>query len=207
MYILFVIKDVEDVRMLQLTMDLSELLECCDGHMEIIGRYNGHKEAQNAMLDHLRSTLDFVSQVRADVIGDRGFVRGAHYDFNSYAAWCNISDVCIRWGIMDANLAVGEDSKKKENNVKFISYDGKFPNMCSGTLILSIDGKKVTFGKNGENPHFWYSGVIFENPNDYRKGTWQVNESFIPNEYLCYKKELKEIVRKYLPQGCCGGCL
>lgn len=26
--------------------------------------------------------------------------------------------------------------------IKFISYDGKYPNFCSGTLILEVDGKK-----------------------------------------------------------------
>lgn len=31
--------------------------------------------------------------------------------------------------------------------VEFVSYDGDFPNLCSGTLVLRIDGEKVTFPK------------------------------------------------------------
>ena len=30
--------------------------------------------------------------------------------------------------------------------VKFVSYTGKFPNLCSGVLTLNIDGKEVKFG-------------------------------------------------------------
>ena len=31
------------------------------------------------------------------------------------------------------------------SHVKFISYDGKYPNLCRGKLTLEIDGEKVTF--------------------------------------------------------------
>lgn len=37
--------------------------------------------------------------------------------------------------------------------VKFISYDGKFPNLCSGVLILEIDGKEYKFGHHYINCH------------------------------------------------------
>lgn len=29
--------------------------------------------------------------------------------------------------------------------VEFISYDGAFPNLCSGTLVLKINGKRREF--------------------------------------------------------------
>lgn len=31
--------------------------------------------------------------------------------------------------------------------VEFVSYDGDFPNLCSGTLVLRIDGEEVMFPK------------------------------------------------------------
>lgn len=35
--------------------------------------------------------------------------------------------------------------KEYSNKVRFISYDGKYPNYCTGTLRLEIDGE-VEFG-------------------------------------------------------------
>lgn len=29
--------------------------------------------------------------------------------------------------------------------VEFVSYDGEYPNLCSGTLMLSIDGEPWNF--------------------------------------------------------------
>ena len=40
---------------------------------------------------------------------------------------------------------------RRENisdNVKFVSYDGRFPNLCSGSLVLEIDDKEYKFGDN-----------------------------------------------------------
>lgn len=51
-----------------------------------------------------------------------------------------------------------------KNHVKFISYDGKYPNLCRGVLILNIDGKNYSFGYNWNREtdftSFWYSGVF-----------------------------------------------
>lgn len=41
--------------------------------------------------------------------------------------------------------------------VEFIDYTGEYPNLCSGTLTLEIDGEVVRFG-NGHNVAFWDSG-------------------------------------------------
>lgn len=30
-------------------------------------------------------------------------------------------------------------------HVEFVSYTGKYPNLCNGTLTLRIDGKEVRF--------------------------------------------------------------
>ena len=37
-------------------------------------------------------------------------------------------------------------SNPNNSHVKFISYDGKFPNLCSGQLVLEIDGVICYFG-------------------------------------------------------------
>lgn len=45
--------------------------------------------------------------------------------------------------------------------IEFVSYTGRYPNLCSGVLTLLINGKEVTFGpewKGAEFPTFWASG-------------------------------------------------
>ena len=53
-------------------------------------------------------------------------------------------------------------------NVQFVSYTGKYPNLCGGILTLIVCGKEYVFGHDyskfeswktdGHNPSFWHSG-------------------------------------------------
>ena len=53
---------------------------------------------------------------------------------------------------------------KSKPDIKFVSYDGSFPNLCSGTLVVEVNGRKVEFSgysrddKNFCFPKFWASG-------------------------------------------------
>lgn len=38
--------------------------------------------------------------------------------------------------------------------IEFISYDGEYPNLCSGLLLVNIDGAKHAFCSH-ETHHFW----------------------------------------------------
>lgn len=45
----------------------------------------------------------------------------------------------------------------KSNNiepVEFVGYNGKYPNLCRGTLTLKIDGKLVRFGMQEKHSSF-----------------------------------------------------
>ena len=45
-------------------------------------------------------------------------------------------------------------------NVEFVSYTGKWPNLCSGILTLKIYGKEHRFGYgSGMYEPFWSSGA------------------------------------------------
>lgn len=37
-------------------------------------------------------------------------------------------------------------NNNETNHVEFVSYSGKWPNLCSGELTLEIDGEEVAFG-------------------------------------------------------------
>ena len=90
--------------------------------------------------------------------------------------------------------------------VKFISYDGKYPNLCGGTLVLAINNYMVEF------PQFcmrsggcvWFDEEWNEQVDI---GEWHVK---LPEEYKEFahlQDEIDACVNANVPWGCCGGCI
>jgi len=90
----------------------------------------------------------------------------------------------------------------KYNDVKFISYDGSFPNLCSGELVIEVNGKVYKGGFtlcSGGSVSFtedWQEVVT--------QGEWSVS---VPDELEEYQKEIEELVNDNVRWGCCGGCV
>lgn len=89
------------------------------------------------------------------------------------------------------------------DRVKFVSYDGEYPCLCMGKLVLNIDGSDVQF------PSYCLSSGgscgFDDDWNDWiSKGDWSVN---VPEEYKDLKDEITKVVNDNIPNGCCGGCL
>jgi len=90
------------------------------------------------------------------------------------------------------------------NKLKFISYDGEYPNLCSGTLILNLNGKDVVF------PNYCLSSggsVSFDDwCENVTKGEWGINEfpAGFPTEL---QQKAIDLVNDNIQQGCCGGCV
>lgn len=89
-----------------------------------------------------------------------------------------------------------------------IEYDGEYPCLCMGHLILWIDDVKWDFGK------FCLSsgGRVTGGPPDWdfeiEKGPWEVSEwpeGFPEDEYL--RLNVLEEINSNIPYGCCGGCI
>lgn len=110
------------------------------------------------------------------------------------------------------------------DKVKFVSYTGRYPNLCSGVLTLEIEGKRVTFGPTSgklyfgksyddpDYPSFWESGGCVRYSEDDRnflveQGRWIINKKDIPYQYQKYMKEIRRLFNEYVPYGCCGGCI
>ena len=125
---------------------------------------------------------------------------------------------------------------KKHNNtsrVKFISYDGEYPNLCSGVLTLEIDGVQYKFGhhyqyyhydektkgwkhtdEDPEHPNFdsfWTSGGGCSHDNDWnwdvREGEWQIDVNDLPEQFQDLACEIDEVFNANVEWGCCGGCI
>lgn len=87
--------------------------------------------------------------------------------------------------------------------VEFVSYNGAYPNLCSGILVVRIDGKEVSL------PRFILrSGGCCgfrDDWSDYiENGPWSVD---VPEEFAEYKDAIEEVVNANIPWGCCGGCI
>lgn len=89
------------------------------------------------------------------------------------------------------------------NRVEFVSYDGNFPNLCSGTLVLKIDGVERTMP-----PYCMRSGggVWFDSDGGehIESGRWSVD---VPDDLTELRDEIEECVNANVSHGCCGGCV
>jgi len=119
------------------------------------------------------------------------------------------------------------------SRVKFISYTGEYPNLCSGVLTLEIDGKQYKFGhdyryghydaktkkyvqtdEDHMNPNFesfWSSGGCVTHNKDWEfdieHGEWVIDMEQLPKQFWDVAAEIDEVFNENVPQGCCGGCI
>lgn len=102
---------------------------------------------------------------------------------------------------------MGKDDRK---HVEFVSYDGKFPNLCRGTLVLRIDGEEVSFDFLSGND-FWASGGNVSFTDDWEDivttGEWELRMERIPDKYRKYADEMINVFNANVDFGCCGGCV
>lgn len=102
----------------------------------------------------------------------------------------------------------------KQTHVKFVSYDGRYPNLCGGMLVLEIDGVQYRFHPYKYTkdksifPSFWSSGgnLNFDHDNAIR-GEWHIHITDIPEQIQKYATEIDRVFNNNVPYGCCGGCI
>ena len=95
--------------------------------------------------------------------------------------------------------------------IEFVSYDGAYPNLCSGVFTVRLDGRETSFG--AEYPRFWTSGggVSFDDEwNEcVSRGPWELSfdERDYPPEIAAAMPGLIDAFNENVPWGCCGGCV
>lgn len=103
-------------------------------------------------------------------------------------------------------------------HVKFVLYDGEYPNLCTGTLVLNINGIDYSFGfttvpgmSKCDFPMFWHSGgsASFDDDGNANvtSGRWQIDSLDLPKQFREYADEIDEVFNDNVPYGCCGGCI
>lgn len=92
--------------------------------------------------------------------------------------------------------------------VEFVSYNGEFPNLCSGLLVVKIDGKEVKFG-GCNHKRFWRSGGSVKSDDNWNmwteQGEWELGR--IEDEFKDVAEELIRVFNENVEHGCCGGCI
>lgn len=102
-----------------------------------------------------------------------------------------------------------------DSHVKFVSYTGKYPNLCSGILTLEIDGVEYTFGNSWSGKTdfdtFWCTGGYVRADRDWNfdvgHGEWKIDVGYIPEQFRKYVAEIDEVFNDNVQYGCCGGCI
>lgn len=84
-------------------------------------------------------------------------------------------------------------------DIKFISYDGAWPNLCSGTLTIEVNGVRRTDFELCSGGH-----VYWDDDETIEYGPWTV---FMPDDLAEYEKIITDLVNENVPWGCCGGCI
>lgn len=101
-------------------------------------------------------------------------------------------------------------------DIKFINYDGCWPNLCRGILTLELDGIEMTFGDLYGNPktdydRFWSSGggVIEDADGGYHieHGKWILEKDRLSKELIPFGDLLIKVFNENVEYGCCGGCI
>ena len=92
----------------------------------------------------------------------------------------------------------------KKHNLEFVSYSGRWPNLCRGILILRLDGKELVFPKcclsSGGSTNY-----KSEN-NKITTGPWSITKW--PKDWPRHlNPRANKLVNGHIPMGCCGGCL
>ncbi len=85
---------------------------------------------------------------------------------------------------------------------KFISYNGAYPCLCFGTLIIEAVGERY------ELEDILQSGGSVSFDEDLKaivtQGEWVIRERNLPNEPKSLKWEIEDVVNENVPYGCCG---
>lgn len=89
-------------------------------------------------------------------------------------------------------------------SVSFVSYDGAFPNLCAGTLVLKVEGKPVTFPRHSlvSGGRVWICG----GDAGCEYGPWDVYAW--PEEIPVHlRARCLQVINDNVREGCCGGCI
>lgn len=95
-------------------------------------------------------------------------------------------------------------------NIDEIRYDGEYPCLCHGSLVIVIDGKEYDFGKYAifTTGSCGFTDSSYENSymND-GEWIWAEDRKLPEGWNTDWDKFVLWKINRDIPHGCCGGCL
>lgn len=94
-------------------------------------------------------------------------------------------------------------ANRGKKRVEFISYDGAYPNLCSGLLVLKINGKVKEFPRYclHSGGGVWFDDNWCEH---IESGPWSID---LPDDLEPLRQQIEKCINENIPHGCCGGCI
>lgn len=94
-------------------------------------------------------------------------------------------------------------ANRGKRRVEFISYDGAYPNLCSGLLVLKINGKVKEFPRYclHSGGGVWFDDNWHEH---IESGPWSID---LPDDLEPLRQQIEKCINENIPHGCCGGCI
>ncbi len=95
------------------------------------------------------------------------------------------------------------EQSESDPDIQFASYDGEYPTLCMGTLVIVVNGcvyrLKDVLSSGGSCGYYESCGTT--------KGKWTLFEDRLPDELKQYADKIAKIVNENVEWGCCGGCM
>ena len=96
------------------------------------------------------------------------------------------------------------------HDVSFVSYDGEWPALCHGNLVLDCDGERYAFpsGSLNSGGRVWFEDDWTDHV---EKGPWSIDWEYL--EMLGFefpedaRADAERVVNENIEHGCCGGCV
>ena len=92
-------------------------------------------------------------------------------------------------------------------SVKFISYTGSYPTLCTGHLTIEVNGKRYVLNQvisPDEKATCYYDHKTRDIVHAY--GGWKVNADRLSEELRQFACEIQELANANIEPPCCGGC-
>lgn len=136
-------------------------------------------------------------------------INNQKYDLTHYLSDLDENRIVFNCPELAEKLQEKEKEEEKQTppkqickkDIKFHSYDGKYPHLCIGTLKLQIGDEireydDLILSRGYVTPE----GEVVRMP-------WEIHEEVLEKDIRGWAKYIRDLINKNIDWGCCGGCL